>query len=118
MNHYSGTYSTYSTYTVGFTVLKNGKPLSPTRSQMICNHSPDGFSWGYGGSGPAQLALAILLEELPQELATRYYQAFKWRVIASLPASWELDSAAILAAIDGILADESAPASADEWPSA
>jgi hypothetical protein len=25
-----------------------------------CNHSPDGFEWGYGGSGPAQSAYAIL----------------------------------------------------------
>jgi hypothetical protein len=25
-------------------------------------HSPDGFEWGYGGSGPADLALAILLD--------------------------------------------------------
>lgn len=24
------------------------------------NHSPDGFEWGYNGSGPAQLAYAIL----------------------------------------------------------
>ena len=26
------------------------------------NHSPAGFAWGYAGSGPAQLALAILLD--------------------------------------------------------
>lgn len=26
----------------------------------LWNHSPTGFNWGYGGSGPAQLALAIL----------------------------------------------------------
>lgn len=24
------------------------------------NHSPDGFEWGFGGSGPAQLSYAIL----------------------------------------------------------
>ena len=28
----------------------------------IRNHSPTGFEWGYGGSGPAQLALAILAD--------------------------------------------------------
>lgn len=27
-------------------------------------HSPSGFAWGYGGSGPAQLALAILAKHL------------------------------------------------------
>lgn len=36
-------------------------PLDPHFSQQFRNHSPDGFEWGYGGSGPAQLALGILL---------------------------------------------------------
>ena len=31
------------------------------RNQVV-NHSPDGFEWGYTGSGPAQLALAILCD--------------------------------------------------------
>lgn len=31
----------------------------------VRNHSPDGFNWGYGGSGPSQLALAILIDHLP-----------------------------------------------------
>jgi hypothetical protein len=43
-------------------VWLNGKELSPIKSQKVWNHSPDGFNWGYGGSGPAQLALAICLE--------------------------------------------------------
>ncbi len=30
----------------------------------IRNHSPDGFAWGYPGSGPARLALAILCDAL------------------------------------------------------
>lgn len=30
----------------------------------VRNHSPTGFSWGYNGSGPAQLALAILCDHL------------------------------------------------------
>jgi Family of unknown function (DUF6166) len=33
----------------------------------IANHSPDGFEWGYGGSGPAQLALAILADHIGPE---------------------------------------------------
>ena len=28
----------------------------------IFSHSPSGFEWGYLGSGPAQLALAILCD--------------------------------------------------------
>ncbi|GAI22752.1 unnamed protein product, partial [marine sediment metagenome] len=38
------------------------RELLPDASQKICDHSPDGFNWGYAGSGPAQLALAILLD--------------------------------------------------------
>jgi len=50
------------------------------------NHGPTGFAWGYGGSGPAQLAYAILRDYgLPREVAFRLYQDFKWDVIAKLP---------------------------------
>lgn len=67
------------------------KVLSPTESQAIINHSPDGFNWGYGGSGPAQLALALLLQTTgSRKTATRYYQDFKWDVIAKLAEQWEL----------------------------
>ena len=52
-------------------------------------HSPDGFQWGYGGSGPAQLAYAILRryfeleqEKEPRRLARELYQDFKRDIIA------------------------------------
>jgi len=33
--------------------------LTPERESLeLVNHSPSGFEWGYGGSGPAQLALS------------------------------------------------------------
>jgi hypothetical protein len=31
------------------------------------SHSPTGFSWGYGGSGPAELARAMLIDALGDE---------------------------------------------------
>lgn len=65
----------------------DGKELSPHESQKLRNHSPDGFAWGYGGSGPAQLALAILLHYTSAMFAMEHYQNFKWEVIASLPQS-------------------------------
>lgn len=68
-------------------VTVGGSQLLPDESLNVVNHSPDGFAWGYGGSGPAQLALAILLKYMPKENALRYYQAFKFNVIASLPQS-------------------------------
>jgi hypothetical protein len=63
-------------------VWANGKPISPEKSLKVFNHSPTGFSWGYGGSGPAQLALAILLRYLPAKEAVSLHQAFKWAIIA------------------------------------
>jgi hypothetical protein len=53
-------------------------------SLKVVSHSPDGFEMGYRGSGPAQLALAILLEyfgtvEGPgaETRAQLLYQGFK-----------------------------------------
>lgn len=66
-------------------VERDGKweKLDPKRSQKVWNHSPDGFAWGYGGSGPAQLALALLLEAgLDDETAVRLHQQFKSEVVA------------------------------------
>lgn len=48
------------------------------------NHSPTGFCWGYEGSGPAQLALAILAHHADDETAQRWYHDFKHKVIARL----------------------------------
>lgn len=66
-------------------VILDGAVLLPGPSQKLHNHSPDGFCWGYAGSGPAQLALAICLKLLDPEKATRVYQNFKDNIIAALP---------------------------------
>lgn len=70
----------------------NGRPLSPAASQRVFNHSPDGFAWGYGGSGPAQLALAVLLEAgLHAVRALQLYQRFKCDQIATLPETFDVE---------------------------
>lgn len=66
-------------------VYKNGEVFDPAPSLKIRNHSPTGFAWGYWGSGPAQLSLAILLEEFNAEVAQRHYQTFKEKVVGNLP---------------------------------
>lgn len=71
-------------------VWLNGKELLPAKSQKVHNHSPDGFNWGYGGSGPAQLALAICLE-LWGKRTEFDYQYFKWKYIGSLPQQQNFD---------------------------
>ncbi len=63
----------------------NGKLLSPEHSIKVFPHSPDGFAWAYSGSGPAQLALAILLTCTTEEDAVRLHQTFKGDFIARLP---------------------------------
>ncbi len=68
-------------------VWLDGVELTPQKSQQVFNHSPDGFNWGYGGSGPAQLALAICLELTQAYHALRIHQDFKWAHIAKLPQS-------------------------------
>jgi hypothetical protein len=78
-------------------VWMDERELSPERSQAVVNHSPTGFSWGYGGSGPAQLALALLLEITTKDMALLWYQDVKWQMIAKLPqADFTLDSQEIV----------------------
>jgi Family of unknown function (DUF6166) len=59
------------------------------------NHSPTGFEWGYGGSGPAQLALALAASRLPDDLAHTLHQRLKWTLVAGLDREhdWHLPGA-------------------------
>lgn len=76
-------------------VTVNGEPLLPHLD--IVSHSPTGFSWGYDGSGPAQLALAIMVNEFGRDLEKhpRPYQEFKREVISGLDVEFELLSSDI-----------------------
>jgi len=66
-------------------VKLNDKPLDPALSQAVRNHSPDGFAWGYVGSGPSQLALAIMLELVNRPAAESFYQQFKRDFVGEWP---------------------------------
>lgn len=73
-------------------VFIDGVHLRPDKSLAVVNHSPDGFNWGYGGSGPAQLALAILLRLLPnKEAACSLYQGFKFKIVAGWPQAKDFE---------------------------
>lgn len=71
-------------------VVVDGRPLNPRLD--LWSHSPTGFEWGYGGSGPAQLALALLADHLEDDKrALEFYQRFKRTVVSCLPyAGWTL----------------------------
>ena len=83
-------------------VTVNGQALDPRFDLRF--HSPDGFEWGYGGSGPAQLALAILADYLGDgREALKIYQDFKFEVVAGLPKDgWILSSLEIDQAMQSI----------------
>lgn len=63
-------------------------------------HSSDGFQWGYGGSGPADLALSILtdyctrmrMNEETVDLVEGYYQKFKEDFIIFSPDELNITS--------------------------
>lgn len=73
--------------------MHSSTKLGPLRHYE--RHSPDGFNWGYAGSGPADLARSMLIdyfvrrnrmsEERAGRQAERLYQRFKFDVIAKHP---------------------------------
>ncbi len=74
---------TYRGYPGG-RVTVDDQPLDPRHD--LRNHSPDGFQWGYGGSGPGQLALALCADVLGDDAAAlRSYMDFKFAFVARLP---------------------------------
>ena len=85
-------------------VTVDGRPLNPRLD--LWNHSPTGFEWGYGGSGPAQLALALLADHLGCDgEAVSLHQDFKRTIVAVLPhAGWSLNSFDIQRALDALKA--------------
>lgn len=51
----------------------------------LWNHSPSGFEWGYGGSGPAQLSLAMLAQVTGDDsFAIRMHQDFKAEIVSKI----------------------------------
>lgn len=71
--------------------------LTPESSLKVWAHSPTGFEWGYCGSGPAQLALAIVLDATGSpKLAERIYQQFKFDHVAKWGNVWEISSDEIM----------------------
>ena len=79
---------------VSVTVERGEKGTTEFLRQVVV-HSPTGFEWGYGGSGPADLALSILADLFGErqrsrplytdrgvERAWRLHDAFKWDWVA------------------------------------
>jgi uncharacterized protein DUF6166 len=73
-------------------VTVNGHPLDP-RFDLCANNSAR-FEWGYGGNGPARLALALLADHLADDArALNLYKSFNFEMIAQLSGdNWEMTS--------------------------
>lgn len=88
-----------------FAVYVNGDELSLAPSLQVRNHSPTGFAWGYNGSGPSQLSLAIMLDYFNGnvELAEQHYQMFKFQYVSNWPMkeNWKITAAEIDAFVNG-----------------
>jgi hypothetical protein len=66
----------------------SGQPGFKGVEHINIRHSPTGMEWGYGGSGPADLALNILLAcGLQQAEVDTLYQDFKFGFVAPMPAA-------------------------------
>ena len=83
------------------------------------SHSPGGFAWGYGGSGPAQLALAILADHMPDNMAAVLgtYQDFKARFLAGLDgdSGWGLSAEVLDTKLAEIWQHHGKPSFARRW---
>lgn len=84
-------------------------PLEP--SLRVANHSPTGFEWAYRGSGPHQLALALLLDAgIEPGEARRIHGDFVTEVVSRLaPAGWILSRAEVVRFADAKRLDPGQP---------
>lgn len=86
--------------TEGIVLRRDGHNVYTNVPHLVVHHSPSGYEWGYGGSGPADLALNIcelILTRLGyygerQEcfeggcfsLAFALHQKFKWKFVSAV----------------------------------
>lgn len=63
-------------------------------------HSPDGFNWGYGGSGPSELARCILIDHcgLREEAAVVHPD---WNTLAEVESSYQEFKAEMIVPMEG-----------------
>ncbi|WP_273837036.1 DUF6166 domain-containing protein [Halococcus sp. PRR34] len=86
----------------------DGRQLDPRTD--LANHSPTGLEWGYGGSGPAQLALALLADHYADTVAFDHYQDFKNDVVATLDGDeWAINVATVENYLDPAQIEDSTP---------
>jgi hypothetical protein len=86
--------------------LSDGFPHELPLRLDLRNHSPTGFDWGYGGSGPMQLSLALCADYIGNDqVALAVYEMVKTNLIARLPQdeTWLMGSREIIPVLRHIL---------------
>lgn len=74
MKRYAGHRTPRGAVVTVATMAERGAPARLAPLPQIVYHSPTGFEWGYPGSGPSDLALALLVDHLgedPVQVETR-----------------------------------------------
>lgn len=102
-------------------VTRDGRALALGPSLKLWNHSPTGYEWGYGGSGPAQLALALLLDATGDKvLSVDLHQKFKAKIVSNFPrnGTWDLKRSQIMEWVKGEKQQGAQPAAVDALPPA
>ncbi len=86
------------------TVHQEGQTPRPLDPRFDLRQAADGMNWGYGGSGPAQLALALAADVLgDSEAALAVHRRLKSRLVAALPRDgWALTEEQVRQAIADI----------------
>jgi hypothetical protein len=85
--------------TVSQTDGEEGRVVEILFDPRYVRHSPNGFEWGYGGSGPAELARYLTYGvarhiKLPRnQWDDLDYQQVKWEVVACIPRGGGMCSA-------------------------
>ena len=71
--------------------VSDGDRSYPLDSALnIRNHSPTGMNWGYWGSGPAQLALAILVDCVGKDIALNHCSEFMRQRVGDFKSEWSI----------------------------
>ena len=85
MKYYEGNNSGAGGQTILVCKLRKESFVNHNILKHYVRHSPDGFQWGYGGSGPAETARCILIDYFngDEKAAELIYQEFKWKFISS-----------------------------------
>ncbi len=95
------------------TVIEPDKPPRPLDPRLdLRSHSPTGFEWGYAGSGPAQLALALAADVLrDDDRALLVYQRLKFELVGAFAEEgWALTEAQLWGTILTLEAQRDNPA--------